>query len=138
MSLLHDALVCMIGLAGGVAVGTGFVAFIAVLDIIPRLVHLTRTKGWIHHYEMAVLLGVLFFTWIDFRGWVFHLPIWWMGGMGLLMGIFVGMLAAALTEVINVIPILAKRLNMDVHLVHLLMAMALGKVAGSLIQWLWF
>jgi stage V sporulation protein AB len=54
------------------------------------------------------------------------------------MGIFIGMLAAALTEVVNVIPIMAKRLKMQVHLVYLIMAMTMGKVAGSLFEWLFF
>ncbi|MNO07833.1 hypothetical protein D3C81_2302000 [compost metagenome] len=50
-------------------------------------------------------------------------------------GIFVGMLAAALTEVLNVLPILAKRLHMQKYLLGLLMAMVFGKVAGSLFEW---
>ncbi len=33
-------------------------------------------------------------------------------GIGLLDGIFVGMLAAALTEVMNVLPIIAKRMSL--------------------------
>jgi stage V sporulation protein AB len=45
-------------------------------------------------------------------------------------------LAAALTEVVNVIPILAKRLRLEQWIAYLLLAMALGKMAGSLIQWL--
>lgn len=53
-------------------------------------------------------------------------------GVGLFDGIFVGMLAAALTEVLNVLPILAKRLQMTHYLFGLLMAMVCGKVAGSL------
>lgn len=56
-------------------------------------------------------------------------------GVGLLDGIFVGMLAAALTEVLNVLPILAKRLHMTQYLFGLLMAMVCGKVAGSLFDW---
>jgi stage V sporulation protein AB len=47
------------------------------------------------------------------------------------------MFAAALTEVLNVIPILTKRLKLKPHLFSLLMAMVLGKVTGSLVDWLW-
>lgn len=55
--------------------------------------------------------------------------------VGLFDGIFVGMLAAALTEVLNVLPILAKRLRMTSYLFGLLLAMVFGKVAGSLFDW---
>jgi len=47
-------------------------------------------------------------------------------------------LAASLTEVLNVLPILAKRLRIQHAILHLLMAMAFGKVAGSLLQWILF
>jgi stage V sporulation protein AB len=56
--------------------------------------------------------------------------------VGVLAGCFVGMLAAALTEVINVLPIMAKRLGIDGYMMWLLMAMILGKVIGSLFEWL--
>ena len=37
------AFVIFIGFAGGVSVGAGYVAFLAVLGIIPRLTQLTKT-----------------------------------------------------------------------------------------------
>ena len=60
--------------------------------------------------------------------WVTWLP-------GLFCGVFVGMLAAALTEVLNVLPILAKRMNMMPYIFGLYMAMIIGKVCGSLFDW---
>lgn len=127
-----------IGLAGGIVVGGGFVAFITVLDIIPRLAQLTRTYTYIHLYEWAIISGALFYTVIDLHDLSLRLPEWSIRIIGGLMGIFVGLLAAALTEVTNVIPILAKRLRIQDRLVLLLMAMAFGKVVGSLLQWLIF
>lgn len=56
--------------------------------------------------------------------------------LGLLAGGFVGMLAGALTEVMNVLPILAKRVGMASYMLWLLMAMVFGKVLGSLLDWL--
>jgi len=138
MTLLANALLVTIGLAGGIAVGSGFVAFITVLDIIPRLTLISKTFRSIPIYEYAIILGVLSFTWVDFRDLVIRLSLILLIVIGLAMGIFVGLLAAALTEVINVIPILAKRLKMESHIIYLLMAMAFGKVAGSLFQWLFF
>ncbi|MBN2909765.1 stage V sporulation protein AB [Polycladomyces sp. WAk] len=138
MIVSQCALLIGIGFAGGIAVGSGFVAFITVLDIVPRLAQLSKTPDRIHAYESAIVAGAVTATWLDLRGWSFDGPIWLTAVVGLLAGCFVGLLAAALTEVINVLPILAKRLAMQDALLYLLMAMAMGKVAGSLFQWLMF
>ena len=42
------------------------------------------------------------------------------------------MLAAALTEVLNVFPILAKRLGIQEKIIYLMMALVFGKIVGSL------
>jgi stage V sporulation protein AB len=131
-----NALIAFIGVAGGLAVGSGMVAFLLVLDIVPRLAQLTCSADRIHGYETAIVAGSVFWTLADFMDWRFSAGVLSPAVMGLLGGIFVGMLAAALTEVINVLPILAKRLGMSRHILSLLMAMILGKVAGSLFEWL--
>lgn len=43
--------VALVGLGGGLTVGAGFVAFLTVLGIIPRLMQLTKTKRFIQGYE---------------------------------------------------------------------------------------
>ena len=97
-------LVIITGLAGGLAVGAGFVAFIVVLDIIPRLAQISYTGDRIAWLEAAVVPSA------SCTGhWLTS-----MIGCGmqthsdrcdrLLSGMFVGMLAAALTEVLNVLP----------------------------------
>jgi stage V sporulation protein AB len=138
--LLSEALIdfgqIVIGLSGGLAVGGGFVALLVVLDIIPRLVQLTKTYRAIHQYEGAVVIGVMVWSAADFFDWKFKLSPLSSVLFGLLAGCFVGMLAAALTEVINVLPIMAKRLGMDGYMIWLLTAMVLGKVMGSLFEWL--
>jgi stage V sporulation protein AB len=48
------------------------------------------------------------------------------------------MLAAALTEVLNVLPILAKRVRVNEKIVILLMAIVFGKVLGSLFHWVYY
>jgi stage V sporulation protein AB len=140
MSQLSEATMAfvevMIGLAGGLAVGGGFVAFLVVLDIIPRLVQLSKSYNSIHLYEGAVVAGVMVWSTVDFFNWQFKLAPIIAGYVGLMAGCFIGMLAAALTEVINVLPIMAKRLGMDGYMMWLLTAMILGKVIGSLFEWL--
>jgi stage V sporulation protein AB len=126
------------GFAGGIAVGGGFVAFLTVLGVIPRLTQLTKSVQFIHVYEWAVIAGALSGGWISLRDTVFFVSGYWLIPLGLLCGIFVGMLAAALTEVLNVLPILAKRVGIEDRIIILLMALVLGKMIGSLFHWIYF
>ncbi|WP_277923939.1 stage V sporulation protein AB [Halobacillus yeomjeoni] len=128
----------LIGLASGIAVGTGFVAFLTVLGIVPRLMQLSHSEEKLRHYEMAVILGVFFGIYLSFGDFPIEVTIIGLIIWGLLHGIFIGMLAAALTEVLNVFPLLFKRIGVDGFLFTLLMALVLGKIAGSLFQWIIF
>ncbi|GAM13825.1 stage V sporulation protein AB [Mesobacillus selenatarsenatis] len=131
-------LIVLIGLASGLAVGSGFVAFLSVLGVIPRLTQLTKTMKLISWYEWAVVFGALLGTAGSLRDPVMDFSPYVTIPLGLAGGIFVGMLAAALTEVLNVLPILAKRVRVDDKLENLLMAIVLGKVFGSLFHWIYF
>ncbi|CAG9622359.1 stage V sporulation protein AB [Sutcliffiella rhizosphaerae] len=135
---INIVFVVFLGLAGGLAVGSGFVAFLAVLGIIPRLTQLTKTIKYLHGYEWGVICGALFGSWISLNSVSFHLPSIIAIPIGMFCGIFIGLLAAALTEVLNVLPILAKRIGVDGHMAILLMAIVFGKIIGSLYHWLVF
>ncbi|KMY54663.1 stage V sporulation protein AB [Bacillus sp. FJAT-27231] len=138
MTLLHNLILALAGFAGGLAVGAGYVAFITVLGIIPRLMQMTKTWKKIRSYEWAVIGGVMAGTLVSFVPVTLGLTSLLLIPVGLLSGIFIGLLAAALTEVLNVFPILAKRIGMHEHIIALMMAIALGKIAGSLFHWLYF
>ncbi|PQD96861.1 stage V sporulation protein AB [Pradoshia eiseniae] len=126
----------LIGFSGGISVGAGYVAFLTVLNIIPRLTQLTKSVKNVHHYEAAVILGAVIGTIFSLWDFTLNLSFLLLAGFGILSGIFNGMLAAALTEVINVFPILAKRIGMQDRLVYILIALVLGRILGSLFQWL--
>lgn len=130
--------VIFIGIASGLAIGAGFVAFLTVLGIIPRLTQLTKTMKMIHFYEWSVVLGVLAGSAATLWDFTLHFPSWLLIPLGASSGVFIGMVAAALTEVLNVLPILAKRIGIDGQIVILLMALVFGKIAGSLYQWIYF
>ena len=134
-SLLMYVGVVFLGFAGGIAVGAGVIALFIVLDMIPRLAQITRTFDKVHWYEGAMVSGSFIGTIADFWNWKIAGPWLFSGVIGLFNGIFVGMLAAALTEVLNVLPIIAKRLHMQRFLFGLLLAMVFGKVAGSFFEW---
>ncbi|WP_419881259.1 stage V sporulation protein AB [Peribacillus sp. B-H-3] len=127
-----------VGLAAGFSVGAGYVAFLTVLGVIPRLTQLTKTMKMIHFYEAAVVAGVLAGGWMSLHDYTLWLSRFILVPIGLADGIFNGMLAAALTEVLNVFPILAKRIGIQEKIIYLMMAIVLGKVAGSLFQWIVF
>lgn len=61
--MIISVMIIFLGLAGGVAVGSGFVAFLTVLGIIPRLMRLTKTRAYIQAYEWAVIVGAVFGGW---------------------------------------------------------------------------
>ncbi|MDQ0339167.1 stage V sporulation protein AB [Caldalkalibacillus uzonensis] len=138
MTILKALLLILIGLSGGLAVGAGLVAFLTVLGIVPRLAQITKTHAFIHLYQSGIIAGAVFWSWIGLREAELYLVKDVVLVYGLLAGMFVGLLAAALTEVLNVLPILAKRIHMVDKLVWLLMAMVLGKVLGSLFHWMFF
>lgn len=127
-----------LGLASGLSVGSGFVAFLTVLGIIPRLTQLTKTMKMIHHYEWAVVIGASTGVVASLRDPALMISAYILIPLGLAGGVFVGMLAAGLTEALNVFPILAKRIRLDGKIVILVMAIVLGKIFGSIFQWLYF
>ncbi|MEC1613940.1 stage V sporulation protein SpoVAB [Bacillus mojavensis] len=130
--------IIFVGLGGGITVGAGFVSFLTVMGIIPRLMQLTKTMRFVQAYEAAVILGAVCGGWETLHMHHLFLSKWLAVPVGLLAGVFVGMLAAALTEVLNVLPILAKRIGLRSKIIILLMAIVIGKIAGSLFHWLYF
>ena len=127
-----------VGFSGGFVVGGGFVAFITVLKIIPRLVQLSKTNRLIKVYIASIVLGLMFGTILSFYPGNWHTPLILLTIFGVLHGIFNGMLAAALAEILHVFPVLLKRMKVDGFLLWLLMAIMFGKIIGSLFQWLIF
>ncbi|WP_424766126.1 stage V sporulation protein AB [Paenibacillus sp. sgz302251] len=139
VNIAPNIFVVLLGLAGGLAVGSGLVALLIVLDLIPRLAQLANAYRISVCFETAIICGSLYWTFADFLDWKLKLPPGiFMSMSGLFDGIFVGMLAAALTEVLNVLPILAKRMQLSEYMIALVMAMVVGKSLGSLFDWLVF
>lgn len=135
-TIIINIIQMLVGFAGGIAVGCGFVAFITVLGIIPRLVQISKTYQLIKSYVACVILGSLFGTFLSFTDVSWSQPLMILIFWGIFHGIFNGMLAAALTEVLNVFPLVTKRIGLDQFLLWFLMAFVFGKIVGSLFQWL--
>ena len=121
--------------ASGVLVAAGVFAFIAVIGIIPRMAWRTQTREYVRFYEDIIVLGGIFGTTTMFVEYRLPPSAFLLGSVGLLTGIFVGVLSMALTEVLNVMPILMRRTRLTKGLQWAILAFALGKVAGSLVYY---
>lgn len=125
-----------LGLAAGGLVAAGTFAFIAAIGIVPRMAKRTGTQRFIRFYEDAIVLGGIWGTSAMFIDYRMPAEPLFLGVYGGCVGVFVGVLAMALTEVLNVIPILLRRTRLTKGLPWLILAFALGKICGSLAYFL--
>ncbi|WP_051531037.1 stage V sporulation protein AB [Clostridiisalibacter paucivorans] len=133
---MYKGLIIVTGLAGGLATGTAVASFITLLDIVPRLSQLTNSYQYISFYEKIITMGVVVTTILSFLGLNINISKLVIVPIGLLSGVFIGLIAAALAEVVNVLPILKRRLKLSVYLKYTIIAIALGKTFGSLFYWI--
>ena len=131
MNYLRNLLLAGIGLGGGMLVAGGLFAFLALIGVVTRLAAGTKTAKYVMLYEdMALIGGTLGnIAYVYGKG----IPTGWLGFLlyGLGAGIFTGCLAAALAEVVKVLPVLSERLNMKKGMIAVMVAFALGKLVGA-------
>ncbi|MGE5560066.1 MAG: stage V sporulation protein AB [Chloroflexota bacterium] len=136
MNLVRGLILTTVGLAEGVIVGSAEVAFLTILGVVPRLGHLTGTGKSMRVYQWALVAGATMASFVGTFDPSLGLSPLVAAPVGLAMGTFVGLTAAALAEVLNVIPALGRNLGIP-HVVRVLVtALLAGKVVGSLIYWL--
>lgn len=133
--LMDNFILCLLGLSFGVTTAAGVFAFITMLNVIPRLAHRTGTAAHLYGYENAIILGGTLGNVANL--FVDHFPVTQLGIaiFGLGAGVYVGCLAMALAENLRVIPIFVRRLKMKEGLPIVLIAIALGKLAGTIFQY---
>lgn len=136
MSLLNNILLIIIGFSGGVTVGSAGAAFIALIEVVPRLVQISNTRNHIKTYEYILSFGFFIFTLIYFTGFHLNISKYLAIPAGFLYGLFIGMLSSALAEVLNVIPVLAKKFKIKDSLTYVIYTLMFGKVIGSIFYWI--
>src|SRR5699024_10510720 len=109
-----------------------------IFNMIPRMMQLFYLPFNGKIIAFALVLGCLFgtdlsFTMVTLNMNYFILIVW-----GVFHGVFNGMLAAALLEVLRVFPLLAHRVGLKGYTRLFLIALLLGKVCGSILQALLF
>ena len=140
MEALRSAAAVLYGVASGAVVSAAVFAFISAIGVVPRLAQKTGTTARIKLFESAIMIGGMFGALLNlfqFSASASALP----GGAAQLMwgiaaGIFYGCLAMSLAEVLDVIPILARRVRIKYGLRVIVISIACGKSAGSLLYFL--
>lgn len=152
---LKQVFLGIMGISFGVFAAGGVFTVLISVGLIPRFAGKMHVSRKVFLFEEAVVCGTLFgdfFSVFDRYGHigdfvmenqVFGIgrteAVWHMAGMaaliifGLFAGIFVGCLALAIAEMLNTIPIFSRRIGFRHGLGIAVLAMALGKAAGSLL-----
>ena len=120
-----------VGISFGTAVAAGLFAFITTVGVVTRLAAGTKTAKHVMLYETVAVLGVTAANLMDLFQWQFAGGIVFRTVCGLFFGVFVGCLAAALAEVVNVFPVMTRRIKLKVGMAYLVLAFALGKGFGA-------
>jgi len=138
--IIRSIIAILIGFGSGVVVSGGVFAFIAIIGVVPRLAQKTKTHKYIRIYEDSITIGGILGTflmlttpnlsYISIFGKIILIIFGFMGG------IFVGCIAVSLAEVLDVIPILSRRLNIRIGMKYFMLALAVGKMVGALIYFL--
>ena len=133
---MKAAVLLFLGFASGIAVAAGIFAFIAAIGIVPRMARRSGTKKFLRLYEDSIVLGGVFGTlslFLEIR----LPPVSFLAGLwAFAVGIFMGTLAMALAETLNVMPVLMRRVRLLRGLPRIITSFALGKVFGSLLYFL--
>ncbi|WP_342760037.1 stage V sporulation protein AB [Kineothrix sedimenti] len=155
---LKQLLLGIMGLSFGMFAAGGVFTVLISVGLIPRFAGKMHVSRKIFLFEEAVVFGTLtgnFFSIFDRYGRIGDFiiknnifgkesteSVWYMIGtailiiFGLFAGIFVGCLALAIAEMLDSIPIFARRIGFRHGLGVVVLAMALGKVAGSLVYFI--
>ena len=126
----------LVGLSNGIIVGAGIVALLSVLQIIPRFAQITRTYNYIRLYEDVIIVGAVIASIVSLIGIGINLGKFVVIIVGFSMGIFIGLLASALAEVLNVMPVIIRRFRLDGYTIFIVYSLIFGKVIGSFLNWL--
>ncbi|MDR1688993.1 MAG: stage V sporulation protein AB [Clostridiales bacterium] len=125
----------LFGFSAGLVISGAVFAFIAIIGIVPRLAQKTRTENHVKLYEEAIIFGGI--TGALTLPFDFEIPAGkiFAAFFAFCVGIFYGTLAVSLAEVLDVIPILTRRVRIQDGLSIFIIAIAAGKLFGSVLYY---
>lgn len=147
---MRTVLLIILGSSFGMLASAGVFTVFVAIGLVPRFAGKTHTAGKILLYEEMVVMGTIvggvvsiFPEYVQvaeylrehlgqYTGLWDGLGVIGQGLYGLFAGMFVGCLALAIAEMLDSIPILARRVSFRHGLGLAILSMALGKLAGSL------
>lgn len=133
MMLARHIFLGAFGLMCGFAAAGGTFALIMAISVVPRIIGMSRTARHVFCYETMIMAGgilgniVTVFPELPIP---FGRPMLVLFGLG--SGIQVGCLVMALAEIMNVFPIVFRRVKLKIGLSWVITALAVGKVLGGL------
>jgi len=136
---INDFLFLLLGVTFGFSASAGLFALITSITVVPRMADETYTKKHIKTYETAITVGgtmwnIFFLLDLPYTKYIhpelLHIIII---AFGLFSGIYIGCVAMALAERLSVTAILSRRLRLHIALPFTISVMALGKLIGELI-----
>ncbi len=133
--VLKYLILILIGIGSGTVISGAVFAFISIIGVVPRLAYKTSTQNNIRTYETAIILGgisgasTIFFNYYIPAGKLIVILF------SACIGIFYGCLAVSLAEILNVIPILARRTRLQKGVKYFIIFLAVGKCIGSLLYY---
>lgn len=119
--------------AGGAAIASGYFAFISLIGIFSKLAEKVKGNRHCMLIECLLIYGATLANIIYIYN--IHIPITIVGFAVLTFfgGVFTGCLVGALTEVLNVFPIISRRISLRRNIPYLIYAVAVGKMIGAFI-----
>lgn len=137
MDILRSLALIILGFGAGVVVAGGVVAFISIIGVIPLMAYRSKTGFAMMWYENAIMIGSVLGS--IFSMWQIRLPYYPIVVIILLFafGMFIGCLIIALAEVLDVLPIINRRIHIRKAITLIIVALAIGKLIGSLCYWIY-
>lgn len=154
MELLGKIFLAVLGGSYGLLAAAGVFTVLVAVGLVPRFAGKTHTAKKVLLYEEMVIFGTLTGSFLSIFSrycqvgawWQQHYPNQWnlflcMGNIfqlvfGLFSGMFIGCLALAIAEMLDSIPIFARRISFRHGIGLAVFCMAIGKLCGSLVYFL--
>ena len=136
--LIRQLLLIVTGTSYGLLSAAGVFTVLVAVGLIPRFAGKTHTARYVLLYEEMVIFGTLAGCFVtifpEYSQWGNYLREHFPEQMRLwtAAGMFIGCLALAIAEMLDSIPIFARRISFRHGLGGAILGMAAGKICGSL------
>jgi stage V sporulation protein AB len=133
--ILLDVISGFVGFCEGLLTGGSVIALVVILEVIPRICQFSGTEKYTWIYDDFTVMGAVWgslsaYITIEFNFGIIPVMFW-----GLFSGTFVGIIAVALADVLNVIPVVLKRLSIENYITVFVITMLLGRMLGAIIYY---